>query len=209
MPLCGAMTYTPTTGYSGADALIITINDLGNSGIGGPLSATSSVAVNIEQATVTPAPLPQIIDDTGLVTDAHQVAPVTPATLRAAETGALPAQLTFTLTAAPTQGTLSVAGQALGVGGTFTERDIEQGRLTYAPSAARTIDDSFTFIVTDAAGVSLPAAVFQIHNLSVVVPPPLSVLPPPIVVTPNPAVIFSPPQPSTGIPPIDLQPCLR
>jgi hypothetical protein len=39
--------YAPDTGYSGADALDVTANDLGNSGAGGPQVVTSSLPLNV------------------------------------------------------------------------------------------------------------------------------------------------------------------
>ncbi len=41
------LTYTPASGYTGADALQITTNDLGNSGAGGVLTDADSVAFNV------------------------------------------------------------------------------------------------------------------------------------------------------------------
>jgi hypothetical protein len=41
------MQYTPTSNYFGAAQLTITSNDLGNSGAGGPQSATSNVAITV------------------------------------------------------------------------------------------------------------------------------------------------------------------
>jgi hypothetical protein len=41
------LTYTPAGNYSGADALSIVTNDLGNTGIGGPLTTSSAVAMTI------------------------------------------------------------------------------------------------------------------------------------------------------------------
>jgi hypothetical protein len=41
------LSFSPTANYSGAASLSITTNDQGNTGAGGPLSATSSVAISI------------------------------------------------------------------------------------------------------------------------------------------------------------------
>ena len=48
------MTYSPGPGYAGADSLDVNINDLGNTGVGGPQSAAVSVAIN--DPTLTPVP---------------------------------------------------------------------------------------------------------------------------------------------------------
>jgi hypothetical protein len=157
--------------------------------------------------TLTP-PVPQLTDK-GLVADANLVATIPSAALAAAEVGASSDQLTFTVTTPPALGTLKLAGQALAAGGTFTESDIEQGRLTYTPAAPKTADDSFTFIVTDAGGVSLPAAVFQIHAVQTITPPPPDIAPPDVVppaaTTPaGPPAPLLPPSAPIVIPPVDL-----
>lgn len=41
------LTFTPTTGYAGNAGLSMVTNDLGNTGSGGPLTASSSVAINV------------------------------------------------------------------------------------------------------------------------------------------------------------------
>src|SRR5450432_4537108 len=50
------MTYTPNSGYSGGDDLQITTDDLGNSGYGGALSATSDVGISVNAITYNQAP---------------------------------------------------------------------------------------------------------------------------------------------------------
>lgn len=46
------MSYTPTTNYSGADALQLTLNDQGNSGSGGALGASATVNITVQAAAV-------------------------------------------------------------------------------------------------------------------------------------------------------------
>jgi fibronectin-binding autotransporter adhesin len=41
------LSYAPVTGFSGADALTLVTNDLGNTGVGGPLTATSTVNIAV------------------------------------------------------------------------------------------------------------------------------------------------------------------
>src|SRR6185312_11376588 len=45
--LASGLTYTPSLNYNGGDTLTITANDLGNTGAGGPLSATQSVNLTV------------------------------------------------------------------------------------------------------------------------------------------------------------------
>jgi Ca2+-binding RTX toxin-like protein len=62
----------------------------------------------------------------------------------------------FKLTDLPDAGELLVGGVALGLNGTFTQVDIDQGRLQYlaaqhpdAPSANQTLTDTFSFTLSD------------------------------------------------------------
>lgn len=76
--------------------------------------------------------------------------------------GASPAQLTYTLSLLPQHGELTLSGVALSTAQTFTQADIDAGRLRYAHDGGETTSDSFAFIVGDAAGNSLPVATFAI-----------------------------------------------
>ena len=48
-----ALTYTPNSGYTGSDAIDISIDDNGFSGTGGPQTATASVVVTVSAASIT------------------------------------------------------------------------------------------------------------------------------------------------------------
>jgi hypothetical protein len=62
--------YTPALNYNGSDTLNISVNDLGNSGTGGPLSASASVAITInpvnDAPTITAPNTVTTIEDTSL-----------------------------------------------------------------------------------------------------------------------------------------------
>jgi ELWxxDGT repeat protein len=62
--------YTPALNYNGTDTLNISVNDLGNSGTGGPLSASASVAITInpvnDAPTITAPNTVTTIEDTSL-----------------------------------------------------------------------------------------------------------------------------------------------
>src|SRR5439155_1148208 len=56
------LSYQPTANYSGPDTLTLSTNDLGNTGVGGPQTATSTVALtvnHVNQAPVNTVPGPQ------------------------------------------------------------------------------------------------------------------------------------------------------
>ncbi|MCC7510602.1 MAG: tandem-95 repeat protein [Planctomycetes bacterium] len=69
--------------------------------------------------------------------------------LEATDVDNTPGQLTFTLTTVPAFGTLRRSGLALGVGGTFTQADINAGLLTYDHDGSETLATGFAFSVAD------------------------------------------------------------
>ncbi|MCD4791765.1 MAG: gliding motility-associated C-terminal domain-containing protein [Bacteroidales bacterium] len=77
-----------------------------------------------------------------------------------AESG--PALLTYTLSAVPANGTLTNGGPPLGIGGTFTQLDINSNNVEYNHDGSETISDSFTFTVDDGTGGTTVATVFVI-----------------------------------------------
>ncbi|WP_159918341.1 cadherin-like domain-containing protein, partial [Pantoea sp. 18069] len=71
-------------------------------------------------------------------------------------------QRQYQLTAVPGQGTLMLGGKALGIGSTFTQADIDSGRLTYVHSGDEpdsltngNYNDLFKFKVSDGAATSV------------------------------------------------------
>jgi hypothetical protein len=105
-------------------------------------------------------------------------------------------EVTYTLTAVPSNGTLKLNGTALGVSDTFTQADIDNDLLTYEHGGADTNPDSFTFTVADGAAGTIGSTTFDII---IVVddpgddPPVLSLPDPPVSYTENdPATILSP-----------------
>ncbi len=60
-----------------------------------------------------------------------------------------PGTLQYRLTQAPAYGALTVSGNQLGVGSTFTQEDIDNGRLTYEHDGSENFADDFKFIVSD------------------------------------------------------------
>jgi PKD repeat protein len=68
-----------------------------------------------------------------------------------------PEELVYTLSHAPTMGVLRLAGAPLSVGGSFTQLDVEFGRISYDPTAAVDGRDSFALELTD--GIAPPSRV--------------------------------------------------
>lgn len=72
-------------------------------------------------------------------------------TLLRMETSGTAAQGRFTLLVPPQHGTLQLNGTPFGVGGIFTQADVDGGLLTYAHSGDASTDDNFRFDVLDEA----------------------------------------------------------
>ena len=87
-----------------------------------------------------------------------------------------PADITFTLTNVSTSGTLMVSGVDLGIGDTFTQDDINKGRVSYVTQDSATSSIAFTFTVTDGDGATIGATDFTI-TINAPVPPPEPVSP--------------------------------
>lgn len=66
------------------------------------------------------------------------------------------ANLTYRLVLAPVNGTLLRGAAPLAVNGTFTQADINGGLLRYTHGGSETVDDSFTFEVSDGVGTASP-----------------------------------------------------
>jgi hypothetical protein len=140
------LTFTPATNYNGAAQLQIVTNDLGNSGSGGPLSDTDSVAITIgsvDDPPVNAVPGPQSTnEDTALVFSSSNGNQISVDDLDAGLN-----QLQVTLTA--THGTITLngtAGLAFSVGsgtsnstmtftGTIADVNTALNGLSFAPTS--------------------------------------------------------------------------
>ncbi|HQU41768.1 MAG TPA: cadherin-like domain-containing protein, partial [Pirellulales bacterium] len=71
----------------------------------------------------------------------------------------LPADIVYTLSGGPANGSLTLGGQTLAAGGTFTQDDINSGRLAYKATAEGA--DSFAFSLA-AGGAKGPSATFVV-----------------------------------------------
>ena len=59
------------------------------------------------------------------------------------------AQLVYTVAQLPAHGTLNLSGAALATNGTFTQADIDAGRISYTHDSSENFTDDFKFTVTD------------------------------------------------------------
>ena len=68
------------------------------------------------------------------------------------------AQLVYTLSGVPANGTLYLSGVALGVSDSFTQDDIDNDRVTYDHDGSETVVDGFAFSVDDGVGATTSAS---------------------------------------------------
>jgi VCBS repeat-containing protein len=121
---------------------------------------TTNVAVTLNEQDLNDAPT--LAANTGLTVNEGLGATITSAELAVTDADNGPAQIVFTITAAPANGTVLLSGVPVGVGGTFTQDDIDNGRVTYVHDGSETVADSFTFTVSDGAGGSIGPTVFNV-----------------------------------------------
>ena len=79
--------------------------------------------------------------------------------LRAQHADLYPQFITYTITTLPSHGSLKLDGADLVVGGTFTQKDLLDGKVTFTDDQTRT-NDSFKFTVADTLGGSIAEATF-------------------------------------------------
>ncbi|MEM1214694.1 MAG: cadherin-like domain-containing protein, partial [Bacteroidota bacterium] len=92
--------------------------------------------------------------DQRIVTNTH---------LQATDANSTPAELVYTIQTLPQEGVLQLNGITLGVNGTFTQADIDNGNLSYVHGGGMVLQDDFEFDLSNAAGVTLEDNVFQIE----------------------------------------------
>jgi hypothetical protein len=91
---------------------------------------------------------------------------ITPLLLQATSEGIADPSILFTVGSLPSQGELRLNGLAVGVNKTFTQADINAGRLTYLPTGTGAKADGFSFTVTDGTTTTgtpatLPKVIFD------------------------------------------------
>lgn len=75
-------------------------------------------------------------------------------------------QMTYTIVTAPSvaNGELQLNGTQLSVGMTFTQDDVDNGRLTYFKTLGNSVADQFVFVVTDPLGGSTADTTFALAS---------------------------------------------
>ncbi|MBL4761455.1 MAG: tandem-95 repeat protein, partial [Gammaproteobacteria bacterium] len=96
--------------------------------------------------------VPTVGTNTGLTLDEGATGNVTTTELSASDNVSAAANITYTLTSAATNGTLNNNGNALAIGGSFTQADLVNSLISYTHDGSETTSASFVFTVADQAG---------------------------------------------------------
>jgi Cadherin-like/Bacterial pre-peptidase C-terminal domain/Bacterial Ig domain/Bacterial cadherin-like domain len=139
----GKLTYRNNGGETLTDTFVFSLTD----GQGGNISNTTFMVnvipvndppelLSLNRVTVSENATFTISNTTLLVTDVEQP----------------PLQIIYNLSSLPTEGDLFVGTRQLTAGNTFTQADINSGRLAYRQNGSEKPTDNFSFSVTDGAG---------------------------------------------------------
>lgn len=145
--------YIPNLNVAGqaVDTLTVTTNDGGHTGSGGALQDVDTIQID-----VTNVNNEEVLSiNTGLtVNEGDPGTVVSRSMLETTDVDNSAAEIIYTLTAVPTNGSLRLSGGALANGQTFTQSDINANLLTYAHNDTEVFTDSFAFNVNDGSGTS-------------------------------------------------------
>lgn len=163
------LTYTNNGSETTSDSFVFTLTD-GAGGSATVLPATFSL--NITGVNDPPV----LVSNRGLAISQGQSSTIGVTILNTSDaefvTAAQRDRIIYTLTAQPANGSLFRAGTtgSLGSGATFTQADIDNGRILYSHDSSPTNSDTFRFTVSDGEA-TLPEAIFEISVTGVQFPP--------------------------------------
>jgi hypothetical protein len=139
------LVFAPAADYNGAAVVSVLAEDLGQSGSGGPRSAAAAVAM-----TVTPVnDAPTISGDLTLLVLEGQAVTVLSADLLGVDVDDAGAGLVFEVVAAPGRGRMEFADAPGGAIASFTQADLDAGRVRYVHDGSETTADPFTLRLSD------------------------------------------------------------
>lgn len=158
------ITHTPAADLSGNDAgtIGVSVNDGGTD--------TSLGSINIDITAVNDAPV--IATNAGPSVQAGRTVTLTSAHLDEGDLDDEGAGLTYTLDSLPAEGELQLSGTPLAVNDTFTQQDIDDGKVSFT-AGSTTGNVSFDITLAD-GGEDGAGTVSDTVTLSVTAPPPSS-----------------------------------
>ena len=188
----GSFSFTPTANFNGAASFTYQVTD-GDGDV-------SSALVTINVAAVDD--VPGLVANTGATVVQGLSDPITVSELQVTDPDNSPAQLIYTVTTSPVNGRLELT-TAPGVAITsFTQADINAGRLVFVHNGAVSTNDSFIFTVNDGVGGMIGATTFTFTVTPFAPPPPPPPPPPGPGPVPGPVPVPVPGPP--GPPPVGV-----
>lgn len=149
----GGLTFVNTGSTATTDDFTFTVADTN-----GNTSPQATYAIQINTSDVGPT----LAANNTLTLTQGNTATITTSLLQVTDSDKQDAQLTYTLTTLPSNGTLNLNGATLAAGGTFTQADIDEGHLSYTSTGGTS--DSFQFNVSDDDGGSIGTTTFSITD---------------------------------------------
>ena len=150
-------TATPASGVATFSGLLFTYNAPDATSFA--LTASASGVTDATSSSFTFSAFPLLANNKGTLTAEDGTATLSTSVLQFTDAASTAAQIVYTIGTAPTSGQIQKSGATLGAGGTFTQDDIDNGRISYLHSGA-SFSDAFTFTVRGSAGLSTSSFTF-------------------------------------------------
>ena len=148
------VTFTPAPEFSGTASFTYTIQaDNGT-------TDTATVTVHVLDVNDAPDQGVGVGANTGATLDEGATVTITTAMLEYEDIDNVQVDLLYTVTSLPAGGSLFVGGSELGSHGTFTQSDIDAGRVEYRHAGGEVFAPSFSFTVSD-GGVTTQTGTFN------------------------------------------------
>jgi len=161
----GLLAYQHDGGETTKDTAIFSVSD----GSGGRLD---TVRIMFDIAPVNDVPYFATKLDLAVVEGGSKT--VSSATLQVKDNDNTPAQLVFTIVNDVSHGQVRKSGTALDAGATFTQQDIDSGRIVYQHDKSNTTRDSLSFTVSDGKGGTITQT-WLIIRVGAVDDPPIAI----------------------------------
>jgi VCBS repeat-containing protein len=143
---------------STGDSFVFTVID-GQGGVIGDTTFNITVnPINDRPTLVVNSPLTVLENNTNGSGDV-----ITNTFLRVTDPDNTDAELRYTLRGLPSSGSIRLSGSTVPLNGTFTQADINSGRVRYRHDGSETTTDSFLFEVSDGAGGTISSTPFRIQ----------------------------------------------
>ncbi|MCB0489843.1 MAG: T9SS type A sorting domain-containing protein [Cyclobacteriaceae bacterium] len=147
----GLFVWTPAELEIGDHTVVISVSD-------GQSSDSESIVITVNSTNTAPV----LTINSGLSVVQGASATLSDTNLLVSDAQQIGTEIVFSLTAIPSNGKLKKSGVDLAAGGTFTQADINDGKISYDHDGFNGATDKFVFTVTDGKGGEIAATDFNI-----------------------------------------------